>query len=65
MDPKLWNKIALVTGSTAGIGFAIAQYLANEDAHVYVDGRTQERVDSAGCNSRRFWKRLRSCGVDH
>jgi NAD(P)-dependent dehydrogenase (short-subunit alcohol dehydrogenase family) len=47
MDLKLRNKIALVTGSTAGIGFAIAQSLANEGAHVYVNGRTRKRVDSA------------------
>ena len=47
MDLKLTNKVALVTGSTAGIGFAIAQALAAEGAHVYVNGRTQERVDAA------------------
>ena len=47
MDLKLAGKIALVTGSTAGIGFAIAQSLAREGAHVYVNGRTQERVDAA------------------
>src|ERR1700675_1510595 len=47
MDLKLRNKVALVTGSTAGIGFAIAKSLANEGAHVYVNGRTQERVDAA------------------
>jgi NAD(P)-dependent dehydrogenase (short-subunit alcohol dehydrogenase family) len=47
MDLRLRNKIALVTGSTAGIGFAIAQSLAREGAHVYVNGRTQERVDAA------------------
>lgn len=47
MDLKLNGKIALVTGSTAGIGFAIAQALASEGAHVYVNGRTQERVDAA------------------
>ena len=39
--------MALVTGSTAGIGFAIAKSLANEGAQVYVNGRTQERVDAA------------------
>lgn len=47
MDLKLSDKTALVTGSTAGIGFAIAQALAAEGAHVYVNGRTQARVDAA------------------
>jgi NAD(P)-dependent dehydrogenase (short-subunit alcohol dehydrogenase family) len=47
MDLKLTGKIALITGSTAGIGFAIAKSLASEGAHIYVNGRTQERVDAA------------------
>jgi NAD(P)-dependent dehydrogenase (short-subunit alcohol dehydrogenase family) len=47
MNLRLTDKAALVTGSTAGIGFAIAQSLAAEGAHVYVNGRTQERVDAA------------------
>jgi len=47
MDLKLTGKIALVTGSTAGIGFAIARSLTKEGAHVYLNGRTQARVDSA------------------
>jgi NAD(P)-dependent dehydrogenase (short-subunit alcohol dehydrogenase family) len=47
VDLKLTGKIALVTGSTAGIGFAIAKSLASEGAHVYVNGRTQQRVDAA------------------
>jgi NAD(P)-dependent dehydrogenase (short-subunit alcohol dehydrogenase family) len=47
VDLKLSDKTALVTGSTAGIGLAIAQSLAREGAHVWVNGRTQQRVDAA------------------
>lgn len=47
MDLKLTGKVALVTGSTAGIGFAIAKSLAIEGAHVYVNGRTQTCLDAA------------------
>jgi NAD(P)-dependent dehydrogenase (short-subunit alcohol dehydrogenase family) len=47
MDLQLKNKTALVTGSTAGIGFAIAQSLAAEGASVTVNGRTQGRVEEA------------------
>jgi NAD(P)-dependent dehydrogenase (short-subunit alcohol dehydrogenase family) len=48
MDYGLTGKLALVTGSTAGIGFAIAKQLAREGATVYVNGRTQDRVDVKG-----------------
>ena len=47
MDLQLKGKTALVTGSTAGIGLAIATTLAKEGAAVIVNGRTQERVDKA------------------
>jgi NAD(P)-dependent dehydrogenase (short-subunit alcohol dehydrogenase family) len=47
MDFGLKGKRALVTGSTAGIGFAIAKVLAREGAFVYVNGRTEVRVDKA------------------
>lgn len=47
MDLKLKGKTALITGSTAGIGFAIARSLAREGAEVWVNGRTQQRVDAA------------------
>ncbi|HEY0791633.1 MAG TPA: SDR family oxidoreductase [Chthoniobacterales bacterium] len=45
MDFQLQGKIALVSGSTAGIGAAIAEGLAREGARVILNGRTQERVD--------------------
>jgi NAD(P)-dependent dehydrogenase (short-subunit alcohol dehydrogenase family) len=47
MDLQLKGKQALVTGSTAGIGFAIAKLLAAEGARVIVNGRTEERVRKA------------------
>jgi short-subunit dehydrogenase len=47
MDLKLKDKVALVTGSTAGIGFAIAKSLAAEGVHVYLSGRTRTRVGAA------------------
>jgi NAD(P)-dependent dehydrogenase (short-subunit alcohol dehydrogenase family) len=47
VDLKLAEKVALVTGSTAGIGLAIARSLAIEGAHVFVNGRTHERVNAA------------------
>ena len=47
MDLKLAGKTALITGSTAGIGFAIAQALATEGANVIINGRTRERVTAA------------------
>ena len=47
MDLKLAKKIALVTGSTAGIGNAIATSLAREGATVIVNGRAPAAVDGA------------------
>lgn len=47
MDLQLKGKLSLVSGSTAGIGFAIAQKLAEEGAHVIVNGRSQAAVEDA------------------
>jgi NAD(P)-dependent dehydrogenase (short-subunit alcohol dehydrogenase family) len=47
MNLELEGKRALITGSTAGIGYAIAERLALEGASVVVNGRTQQRVDQA------------------
>ena len=46
MDLQLKDKLALVSGSTAGIGFAIANGLAREGARVIVNGRTKDRVNT-------------------
>jgi NAD(P)-dependent dehydrogenase (short-subunit alcohol dehydrogenase family) len=47
MDLQLKNKTVLITGSTAGIGLAITKQLAAEEAIVYINGRTQQRIDDA------------------
>ena len=47
MDLKLTGKTALVTGSTAGIGFGIARRLLQEGVSVVINGRTEARINSA------------------
>ena len=47
MDLQLKGKLALVSGSTAGIGHAIAVALAAEGARVIVNGRTPQAVSQA------------------
>lgn len=47
MKIDLSGKTAVVTGSTAGIGFAIAEGLANSGADVVVNGRSRDAVDAA------------------
>jgi NAD(P)-dependent dehydrogenase (short-subunit alcohol dehydrogenase family) len=47
MDFKLIGKRTFVTGSTQGIGFAIAQGLAREGAAVVVNGRGEAKVKDA------------------
>jgi len=47
MDLKLTDKIALISGSTKGIGLAIAIGLAREGARVIVNGRSPKAVAEA------------------
>jgi NAD(P)-dependent dehydrogenase (short-subunit alcohol dehydrogenase family) len=47
MNIDLSGKTALVTGSTSGIGHAIAKGFAEAGADVLINGRTQSRVDEA------------------
>jgi len=63
MDLQLTNKNALVTGSTAGIGFAIASLLAQERASVVVNGRTQGRVEEAVQRIRQGHKDAQVTGI--
>jgi NAD(P)-dependent dehydrogenase (short-subunit alcohol dehydrogenase family) len=56
MDLKLGGKLALVSGSTAGIGYAIAEALAIEGARVIINGRQQASVDAAIASLRKVSK---------
>jgi NAD(P)-dependent dehydrogenase (short-subunit alcohol dehydrogenase family) len=44
---RLSNKVALVTGASAGLGLAIAQRFGSEGAHVYITGRRKDALDAA------------------
>ena len=64
MDLGLHSKRALVTGSTAGIGFAAAEALAREGAHVIINGRTRARVDEALARLRSAVPNAKAEGID-
>src|SRR5947208_14061664 len=53
VDLQLKGKLALVTGSTAGIGLAIGSSLAGEGAPVIINGRSGRRVNDAMATIRR------------
>lgn len=63
MDMQLKNRSALVTGSTSGIGFAIAKGLAAEGANVVITGRTQAAVDRAVDALRKDFPNTKPSGV--
>ncbi|MCD0466975.1 SDR family NAD(P)-dependent oxidoreductase [Flavobacterium sp. ENC] len=47
MDLQLQSKTAFISGSTQGIGYAIAQQLLAEGATVIINGRNQAKIDAA------------------
>lgn len=53
MDLQLKSKRAFISGSTQGIGYAIARQLLGEGARVIINGRMQEKVDEAVANLKR------------
>jgi len=66
MNLQLENKLALVSGSTAGIGFAIAKSLAAEGARVVINGRTEARIREAIASIRAeiAWAKLEALALD-
>lgn len=63
MDLQLKERRALVTGSTSGIGYAIAHGLAAEGAAVTITGRTQAGVDSALARLRNSVPGMKADGI--
>ncbi|MEK6477440.1 SDR family oxidoreductase [Catalinimonas sp. 4WD22] len=63
MDLQLIDKKALVTGSTASIGFAIAKLLAAEGAEVIINGRKQEDVDEIVSSIRKDTGNEKASGI--
>ena len=63
MDLGLKDKTAVVSGSTAGIGLAVAKALASEGASVVVNGRTEARVADAVRQIRETAKNVQVRGV--
>ncbi|WP_149274462.1 SDR family NAD(P)-dependent oxidoreductase [Pareuzebyella sediminis] len=63
MDLKLTNKKVLVTGSTKGIGKAIAKTLVREGAEVVINGRSQESVEAALCDIKTSVENAKISGI--
>ena len=63
MNLGLDSKLALITGSTAGIGLATAEALAREGARVIINGRTSARVEAAIAHLRKAAPRADIQGV--
>ena len=63
MDLQLKNKIALITGSTKGIGRAIAETLAKEGAEVIINGRSEKSVEDALCEINKHVQNAKVSGI--
>lgn len=63
MDLKIKNKIALITGSTQGIGFATAKKLCEEGVNVIINGRTEEKVNKAVLKLKNEFPNVKIIGI--
>ena len=57
MSQDFVGQTALITGSTSGIGRAVAEQLAARGAHVIISGRDKARGDNAAVGAQRRWLR--------
>ncbi len=63
MELGIKGKLAVVSGSTAGIGFAIARTLVREGARIVINGRTEKRVAAAADSIRMEFRGAEVQGV--
>ncbi|UII32950.1 SDR family oxidoreductase [Fulvivirga ulvae] len=63
MDLQLKSKTAFISGSTQGIGYAIASQLLAEGAHVIINGRTQVKLDEAIARLQKDFPNARVSGI--
>jgi len=63
MDLQLADKIALITGSTAGIGLATAKALIKEGAEVILNGRSKDRLEKVINNLKRSYPQAKIRGI--
>lgn len=63
MDLQLQDKKAFISGSTAGIGLAIATELLKENATVIINGRTKEAVDKTIASIKQSQPNARVSGI--
>jgi NAD(P)-dependent dehydrogenase (short-subunit alcohol dehydrogenase family) len=63
LDLKITNKIALITGSTQGIGFATARKLCEEGVNVIINGRNENKVNQAVTKLKEEFPNLKIIGI--